>query len=135
MKRSLSFIILGLMFLLSCDKYNIQLDKNYVEMDFRAQKFVIYADRKITGIEFDLTEEYDLKREEHRKEYCVEGTHWRTECGWIKADIDYSDPYHFTVTLDENASSKNRKALVYADRLAGSDTLLVMQKGCPVPRE
>ena len=133
MKRELLLIILGLM-LLSCDKYNIQLNKNYVETDFRAQEFVIYADRKITGIGFNLTERYDLKREEHR-EYCVEGTQWRTECGWIKVDVDYSDSYHFTVTLDENASSKNRKALVYADRLAGSDTLLVLQKGRPPGRE
>lgn len=133
MKKELLLIILGLM-LLSCDKYNIQLDKNYVETDFRAQEFVIHADRKITGIGFDLSEEYDLKREE-RREYCVEGRHWRTECGWIKADFDYSDPYHFTVTLDENVSSKNRKALIYADRLAGSDTLLVLQKGRPAPRK
>lgn len=71
MKIELLLIILGLM-LLSCDEYYIQLDKNYVETDFRAQEFVIHADRKITGIGFDLSEEYDLKREE-RREYCVEG--------------------------------------------------------------
>ncbi len=134
MKRTLN-LILGIM-LLSCGKgmYNIQLDRNYIEVDHRAHQFVINSDEDITRIGFNYAaSDYDLQDQYYKEE--INGTHHQYKCDWIMITIDYSDPYHFNVTLNENTSSKSRKAFVHANRLAGGDTLLIVQKGKPAPRK
>ena len=134
MKWTLYFIIC--ITLLSCGKgiYHIQLDRNFIEVDHRAHLFTINSDEDITGIGFDYSaSDYDLQDKYYKRE--INGTHHQYKCDWIMIAIDYSDPYHFNVTLNENTSSKSRKAFVRATRLAGADTLLIVQKGKPAPRK
>ena len=132
MKRVLSLLFLtGSLLLYGCDWYDIKLDRHYVEVDHRAQEFVINADADITHLEF-FNDYGDLQLSDYKEVVSI--MHCRFECGWIRLDIDYSDPYHFSVSLDENTSSKTRKAKVDVGRLSGGDTLLVVQKGRPKPR-
>lgn len=112
--------------------YHIKLDRHHVEVDHRAQEFVINADANITQLGFFFNDYGDLQLSDYKEVVSI--MHRRFECGWIRLDIDYSDPYHFSVSLDENTSSKTRKAKVDVGRLAGGDTLLVVQKGRPKPR-
>ncbi len=133
MKRVLSLLFLtGSLLLYGCEWYDLQLDRNYVEVDHRAQEFVINADAGITQLGFFINEYGDLQLSDYKEVVSI--MRCRFECGWIRLDIDYSDPNHFSVSLDENTSSKTRKAKVDVGRLVGGDTLLVVQKGRPKPR-
>ena len=117
------------MLISSCKgQYDINLEKHYLEVDHTAQEIVIYADAKITEIEYDFSES-DVDSQDCLFYHI--GTKRYLEHEWFKIILDHSSPYHICILLDENLSGQDRKVKVYADHLAGCDTALIVQKRKP----
>ena len=122
----IAFVAAGMILLISCGIYWLELDRHYVVVDYKAQDIRIGADNDITGVGFILCEsDYgDGSR------YLSGDTLYHTG-GWFKLILDRKDPMHIVVSVDENLTGKDRRVLVVADYLAVDDTVRIVQKAKP----
>ena len=124
----IAFVAAGMILLISCGIYWLELDQHYVVVDDKAQDIRIGADNDILDVGFILCEsDYgDGSR------YLSGDTLYQTG-GWFKLILDRKDPMHIVVSVDENLTGKDRRVLVVADYLAVDDTVRIIQKAKPEP--
>ena len=122
----IAFVAAGMILLISCGIYWLELDQHYVVVDYKAQDIRIGADNDITGVGFILCEsDYgDGSR------YLSGDTLFHTG-GWFKLILDRKDPMHIVVSVDENQTGKDRRILIGAHRDVEGDTVRVIQKAKP----
>lgn len=124
----IAFVAVGMILLISCGIYWLELDRHYVVVDYKAQDIRIGADNDVDDVGFILSEsDYgDGSR------YLSGDTLYQTG-GWFKLILDRKDPMHIVVSVDENQTGKDRSVLVVADYLAVDDTVRIVQKAKPEP--
>ena len=124
----IAFVAVGMISLISCGIYWLELDRHYVVVDYKAQDIRIGADNDVDDVGF-IPSESDYG---DGSRYLSGDTLYHTG-GWFKLILDRKDPMHIVVSVDENLTGKDRRVLVVADYLAVDDTVRIIQKAKPEP--
>ena len=119
MKKVLIIIILFTV-IMSCESILVELDRNYIEVDYNKQEIVINANRSLSKISSNYHDEIIT---------LMDGT-YSVSLEWFKAKLDKHRRY-FTVYLEENDSEDDRTVEIYGYYKGGSDFVKIVQKAKP----
>ena len=112
---------------ISCrDDDSIILIDKYVEVDYRAQDVVIFADEDIDKVTYDVAHS-DTELGDHY----IDGHFKYSKGDWFVLIFDTHNPRQVVVSMHENQTGNDRQVEVYITRNAGSDSAIVVQKAKP----
>ncbi len=128
MKKYLTSWILGLLMTSCCIADDIELNKNFIEVDYQAQTVIIKANADILSIRANRidtdTEEYNIDSNEYYD--IITGD-------WFSATLDITSPRQIAVVMQKNLTGHERRVKIYANRLVGQDVAIILQN--PKPTE
>lgn len=104
----------------------LKMQKHYVEIDYRAQEFKLYANINLTGGVFNW---YEKDTMEPGHKYIVGDSLEIDEGEWVKVIYNNKHRKYLTVSVDENDWGRDRTVLIYGNAFGDSDSVRVVQKG------
>jgi hypothetical protein len=126
MKR-IFFLFIVIIFFASCeDRYNIEFDKNLLEVDYQAQEIILSTNEDISMVTYNIANS-DTELGQH---YTEDGIMYSIG-DWFVISLNMSNPRHINISVQENLTDKDRHIEVCVSRDAGSDSALIIQKAKP----
>lgn len=126
-KFFITLICLIFFFSISCDTDNIlELNSDYIEVDYRAQDVIIVADRRINMVTYNIAHS-DTGLGDHY----VDGDIQYSVGDWFVITLDNATPCQAVISMQENQTGNDRKIEVHLTRNAGGAVALVVQKAKP----
>ena len=125
--KNLFFGALCMLLIASCeDRYNIEFDKNLLEVDYQAQEIILSTNEDISMVTYNIANS-DTELGQH---YTEDGIMYSIG-DWFVISLNMSNPRHINISVQENLTDKDRHIEVCVSRDAGSDSALIIQKAKP----
>lgn len=120
--------LMSIFMLISCNDKDdfIEFEKDYLEVDYHAQKVILKTDNIIIGVAFDLSESDTEEWDESFTGNC-----WICTGDWFSIVLKGTASRRIEVNIQENTTDQDRKVVVWVHRDIGSDTATIIQKAKP----
>ena len=114
-------------FFTSCFKDEIvEFEKDYIEVNYQAQKVILKANNDIYGVAFVLSES-----DSETSNSDINNGVWTCTGDWFSIVLKGTASRRVEVNIQENTSGKDRKVTIVAHRDVGGDTAIITQKAKP----